>query len=274
MTAESWAWTPDDSILHALPLHHIHGVVNALYTPLLAGATVDLHKAFRPDLVWDAFLRHPTASVPSAPPPPTLFMGVPTMYARLVSHYDTLPPTEQRRATEAAARLRLFVSGSSACPVPLLERWRHVSGHVGIPLERYGMTEIGMALSNRYRPEEGRRPGSVGVPMPGVEAKIDRPTAAAAEEEDEKAVANAGAAAAAEVTAGERASARHGGELLIRSTGMFVEYWGQNDKTRESFTEDGYFRTGVFILYDTVPIFFLSFFPNFKSLSVCTPQRV
>src|SRR5512141_244201 len=98
----------------------------------------------------------------------TLFMGVPTMYAKLLSAWDAAPPSRRAARAGGARRLRLMVSGSAALPVPLLERWREATGHT--LLERYGMTEIGMALSNPLVGE--RRPGFVGVPLPGVEVRL------------------------------------------------------------------------------------------------------
>ena len=90
------------------------------------------------------------------------------MYHRLLEHYDALDTAGQREARRAAQRLRLTVSGSSACPPPIQERWKALSGHY--LLERYGMTEIGMALSNPLAGE--RRPGSVGRPLPGVQVRL------------------------------------------------------------------------------------------------------
>ena len=98
----------------------------------------------------------------------TLFMAVPTVYRRLIAAWEDAGPERRRRMSEGCARMRLMVSGSAALPVQTLERWREISGHT--LLERYGMTEMGMALSNPLRGE--RRPGYVGVPLPGVEVRL------------------------------------------------------------------------------------------------------
>jgi len=121
-----------------------------------------------------------------------------------------------RRAWSAgASRLRLFVSGSAALPVPVLEEWRAITGHT--LLERYGMTEIGMALSN---PLQGvRRPGWVGTPLPGVEVRVVN-------------------------EAGEDVADGAPGELLVRGLGVFREYWARPEATAVAFLDGGWFRTG------------------------------
>jgi malonyl-CoA/methylmalonyl-CoA synthetase len=126
-----------------------------------------------------------------------------------------LPPGELERFETGAAALRLMVSGSAALPVPVLERWRELSGHT--LLERYGMTEIGMALSNPYDGE--RLPGSVGLPLPGVEVRL-------ANEDD------------LPVPAGEA------GEIQVLGPNVFLEYWEHPEATAAASTEDGWFRTG------------------------------
>jgi malonyl-CoA/methylmalonyl-CoA synthetase len=192
---EAWEWSKEDRILHALPLHHIHGIVNALYCPAHVGAQVQFLPKFSPSSVWSKMLNGEMS----------VFMGVPTMYSYLLNSYDSMSSEEQGRAREAASKLRLTVSGSSACPVPIMNRWKELTGEY--LLERYGMTEIGMALSNPYRGQ--RRPGAVGSPLPGVQVKI---------QED--------------------------GELLIKGPNLFREYWGRSEATKETFTNDGWFRTG------------------------------
>jgi len=145
----------------------------------------------------------------------TLYMAVPTIYHRLISLLDQSSEEERQRVREGSGRLRLMVSGSAALPIPVLERWRELSGHT--LLERYGMTEIGMGLSNPYRGE--RIPGSVGSPLPGVEVRLV----------DEDGVP---------VPDGEP------GEIHVRGPTVFLEYWERPEDTRAAFTNDGWFRTG------------------------------
>ena len=156
---EAWGWSAADRILHVLPLHHIHGIVNVLGCALWSGAVCEMLPSFDANAVWDRIERGGLS----------LFMAVPTIYARLVQAWNAAPP--ERQAVDdgkSCAQLRLMVSGSAALPVQTLEEWEAISGHV--LLERYGMTEIGMALSNPLHGE--RRPGYVGTPLPGVDLRL------------------------------------------------------------------------------------------------------
>lgn len=200
----AWGWTADDRIVHVLPLHHTHGIVNALLCALRVGATVDMLPAFDATAVWDRLRDERT----------TLFMAVPTIYIRLIRDWEEAEGVEKDRRSNGARGLRLMVSGSAALPVPVFERWREITGHT--LLERYGMTEIGMALSNPLHGE--RRPGDVGTPLPGVELRLL----------DE---------AGAEVQAGEP------GEIHVRGPSVFERYWERPEETAAAF-RDGWFRTG------------------------------
>lgn len=201
---EAWEWSANDHILLCLPLHHVHGIINVLSCAMGAGATCRMLPRFDANAVWDSIAAGGL----------TLFMAVPTVYAKLIAVWDAASP--ERRATfrQACAKLRLMVSGSAALPVSTLERWKEISGHT--LLERYGMTEIGMALSNPLHGE--RVPGSVGRPLPRVAVRLVG---------DDGGVVPAGTA----------------GEIEVRGPGVFPEYWGKPDATREAF-RDGWFRTG------------------------------
>jgi malonyl-CoA/methylmalonyl-CoA synthetase len=201
---DAWGWSPEDHVLLVLPLHHVHGIINVLTCALWSGARCTIHPGFDASAVWDALSGGDLS----------LFMAVPTVYSRLVSAWEAADPATQRQWSEGCRRLRLMVSGSAALPVSVLERWREISGHT--LLERYGMTEIGMAISN---PLEGeRRPGHVGVPLPGVEVRL-------VDEEG------------GTVTAGTP------GEIEVRGPSVFSEYWRKPEATRDAF-RDGWFRTG------------------------------
>lgn len=202
---EAWEWAAEDRILLTLPLHHVHGIVNVVGCSLWSGARCDMLPVFDAAAVAD---RLPGGEL-------TLYMAVPTIYHRLIAHLDQSSEEERQRFREGASRLRLMVSGSAALPIPVLESWRELSGHT--LLERYGMTEIGMALSNSYRGE--RVPGSVGTPLPGVEVRL-------VDENDDL------------LPAGEP------GEIQVRGPTVFSEYWERPDDTEAAFTGDGWFRTG------------------------------
>jgi malonyl-CoA/methylmalonyl-CoA synthetase len=201
---EAWRWTPSDHLLLVLPLHHVHGIINGLGSALAVRATCEIAPTFDAEHVWE---RLASGDV-------TVFTAVPTIYHRLIASWDAAPPEARRRRSQGVRGLRLMMSGSAALPVKTLERWREISGHT--LLERYGMTEIGMALANPLNGE--RRPGCVGTPLPGVEVRL---------------VDESGT----EVEPGTP------GELEVRGASVFLEYWKRPDETTAAF-RDGWFRTG------------------------------
>ncbi len=201
---DAWRWSADDRILLCLPLHHVHGIVNVVSCALWSGALCEMLPRFDANTVWE---RIASSSL-------TLFMAVPTIYVKLISAWEAALPQRRAVLSQSCAGLRLMVSGSAALPISTLNRWKEISGHT--LLERYGMTEIGMALSN---PLEGERvPGSVGTPLPGVEVQLA----------DEQ---------------GEAVASDSPGEIEVRGPGVFKEYWGKPEATQQSF-RNGWFRTG------------------------------
>ncbi|XP_033897559.3 malonate--CoA ligase ACSF3, mitochondrial isoform X1 [Acipenser ruthenus] len=230
-----WAWTRKDVILHTLPLHHVHGIVNKLLCPLWVGATCLMLPDFQPDKVWEQLL----ASGSSAAPRANVFMAVPTIYSKLIQYYEchfTQPHVQDFVRAICQERIRLMVSGSSALPQPVLEKWAQITGHT--LLERYGMTEIGMALSNPLRGP--RVPGSVGVPLPGVEVCITMENPR--KDGTSYTVIAEGNNKETRVSPG---LAEKEGELLVRGPSVFQEYWNRPKETRDAFTEDGWFKTDL-----------------------------
>jgi malonyl-CoA/methylmalonyl-CoA synthetase len=200
----AWEWSADDHILLCMPLHHVHGIINVVSCAFWSGATCEMLPRFDTAVVLQ---RIASGNV-------TLFMAVPTIYTKLIAAWEAASPEGRSAISQGCKRLRLMVSGSAALPVSTLERWREISGHT--LLERYGMTEIGMALSN---PLHGRRvPGSVGTPLPTVEVQLVNET-------------------------GEPVAAGTPGEIEVRGPSVFKEYWGKPDATQSAF-RDGWFRTG------------------------------
>jgi malonyl-CoA/methylmalonyl-CoA synthetase len=206
----AWAWRREDRLLLALPLFHTHGLVVGLLTALAAGATVLLHRRFDAAVVAESLRRGEA----------TLFFGVPTMYVRLLEALAAPAPAgAEPDPGDGLARVRLFVSGSAPLAVETFEAFATLTGHR--ILERYGMTETGMNLSNPYA--GARRPGTVGKPLPGVSIRIvdaaDRDVAAGAD-----------------------------GELLVSGGNVFAGYWNAPEKTAASFLVDAagrrWFRTG------------------------------
>ena len=201
----AWEWEKDDYILNILPLHHVHGIINVMSCALWTGACCEFLPKFNDQEVWN-IIKSGRLS---------LFMAVPTIYYKLISYWDKATSEEQKELSDAASKLRLMVSGSAALPVPVLEKWREISNQT--LLERYGMTEIGMGLSNSYHGE--RRPGHVGLPLPGVEMRLV--------DSDNKSVAE-----------------NEPGEFQIKGPSVFKEYWQKEEATKKAFTADGWFITG------------------------------
>jgi malonyl-CoA/methylmalonyl-CoA synthetase len=198
----SWHWrTPaegGDVLLHALPIFHVHGLFVASHGALLAGAKT----------LW--FARFDAKAVIRELARASVFMGVPTLYVRLLAE-----PTLTREACRA---MRVFISGSAPLLLDTFVQFRARTGHT--ILERYGMSETVMLTSNPYTAKEGeRRGGTVGFPLPGVELRV----------------VGADGAVVARGTVGA---------IEVRGPNVFAGYWRMPEKTREEFTGDGWFRTG------------------------------
>uniref|UniRef100_A0A4W3GED6 Malonate--CoA ligase ACSF3, mitochondrial n=1 Tax=Callorhinchus milii TaxID=7868 RepID=A0A4W3GED6_CALMI len=236
---ELWAWSKDDVILHVLPLHHLHGVLNKLLCPLWVGATCVMLPDFNAQKVWEQLLRTDTSRTPRV----NVFMAVPTIYAKLIQFYQkhfTQCHVKDFIHAVCKDKIRLMVSGSAALPQPMLEMWRKLTGHT--LLERYGMTEVGMALSN---PLHGSRvPGSVGNPLPGVEVRIA--LEASSRYQPSCTVITESNSDQTRVTPGMEGRE---GELQVRGASVFQKYWNQAEETKESFTHDGWFKTGDTAVY-------------------------
>lgn len=216
---EAWGWSSDDYILNHLPLHHVHGIVNAMSCALWVGAVCELVPRFDADRVWSRFIEGGV----------TLYMAVPTVYKSLIAAWESYSSERRNASSDGCANLRLMVSGSDALPVDTFERWEGVSGGHRL-LERYGMTEVGMALSNPLHGD--RRPGHVGEPLPNVRVRLAALDLAAFEATGERRY--------------ERAAVDTDspGELQVKGPGVFRNYWRKPEATRDAFTEDGWFCTG------------------------------
>ncbi|KAK1690247.1 AMP-binding enzyme [Colletotrichum godetiae] len=269
---EAWNYTPADHLLHVLPLHHIHGTVNAVLTPLLSGSTIEFMFPFNADAVWKRLAAPYITSngtngvngtngsngvngsngtngvngthnnIPKEKI--TFFTVVPTVYSRLLATHKLLPldPAEPTREAVSPRNMRLAISGSAALPTPIKEAWKTLSKG-NVLLERYGMTEVGMALSCGLDFAD-RVDGSVGWPLPGVEARlVDMDTGLV-------------------IPPGQDVDTQTGrersGEIQLRGPTIFTEYWRNPEATAKEFVqgEDGkgkWFKTGDVAVRRPVP---------------------
>jgi len=206
--ADAWQWTGEDVLVHGLPLFHVHGLVLGILGPLRRGGSVRHLGRFGTEGVARELNEGAT-----------MMFGVPTMYHRVA---QALP--EDPGLAQALGKARLLVSGSAALPVHDHERITAATGQRVV--ERYGMTETLMNTSVRVDAET--RPGSVGVPLPGVELRLV--------EEDGTPVTSYD---------GETV-----GEIQVRGPNLFTEYLNRPDATAGAFTADGWFRTGDMAVRD------------------------
>ncbi len=193
-----WGWRPGDVLIHALPIFHVHGLFVALHGALINGSKMIWLSRFDPKRVIEKM------------PEATVFMGVPTLYVRLLA--------ESGLTLERCRNMRLFIAGSAPLLIETFTEWQRRTGHT--ILERYGMSETVMLTSNPYRAEDGeRRGGTVGFPLPGVGLRVR----------------------------GEGGTALHTGEIggiEVKGPNVFKGYWRMPEKTAEEFTADGWFKTG------------------------------
>ena len=193
-----WGWKPGDVLIHALPIFHVHGLFVALHGALINGSKMIWLAKFDPKLV--------VQKLPEA----TVFMGVPTLYVRLLA--------EPGLNRDACRNMRLFVAGSAPLLIDTFSEWQQRSGHT--ILERYGMSETAMLTSNPYRSQDGeRRGGTVGFALPGVSLRVRG--------DDGRALGT-----------GEI------GGIEVKGPNVFKAYWRMPEKTKDEFTADGWFKTG------------------------------
>ncbi|HSW05963.1 malonate--CoA ligase [Aquabacterium sp.] len=197
MLKDYWAWRPGDVLIHALPIFHVHGLFVASHGALLNGSKMIWFSKFDPQAV---IARLPEASV---------FMGVPTLYVRMLAEASLTP--------QACRTMRLFVAGSAPLLSETFQAWQQRTGHT--ILERYGMSETVMLSSNPYEPASARRAGTVGFALPGVTLRV----------QDEQ---------------GQPCACGEIGGIQVRGPNVFAGYWRMPEKTQEEFTADGWFKTG------------------------------
>ena len=203
MLKDYWGWQRGDVLIHALPIFHVHGLFVAIHGALLNGSKMLWHAKFDPKRVL--------ADLPRA----TVFMGVPTLYVRMLA--------EPGLTQQVAVNMRLFIAGSAPLLIETFQAWQQRTGHT--ILERYGMSETVMLTSNpyradaRYQNQSERRGGTVGFPLPGVSLRVL----------DE---------------AGQPLGTDEIGGIQVKGANVFKGYWRMPEKTAEEFTPDGFFKTG------------------------------
>jgi malonyl-CoA/methylmalonyl-CoA synthetase len=198
-----WGWCPGDVLMHVLPIFHVHGLFIAVHGALLNGSKMIWLAKFDPQRVLQLL------------PGATVFMGVPTLYVRLLA--------EPGLNRDVVRNMRLFIAGSAPLLIETFTQWQQRTGHT--ILERYGMSETAMLTSNPYGPDprhgglSERRGGTVGFALPGVSLRVQG--------ED-----------------GRPLPTGEVGGIEVKGPNVFAGYWQMPDKTREEFTADGYFKTG------------------------------
>jgi len=202
---QAWSWHNDDHILNVLPLHHVHGIINVTCCALWTGARVTFMPRFSASGIFNTFMQEQDMNV---------FMAVPTIYYKLIAEFNSLTAKQQEALSDRMKQFRLMISGSAALPVSVMEQWEALSGQR--LLERYGMTEIGMAISNPYAAE--RRAGHIGQSLPGMQVRLV---------DDDGTITEEGP-----------------GQIQVKGPAVFNEYWRRPEITEKSFTNDGWFETG------------------------------
>ncbi|ESO03778.1 hypothetical protein HELRODRAFT_112159 [Helobdella robusta] len=264
---DRWGWSQDDVILHALPLNHVHGVINALLTPLTSGACCVMLPKFDPELVWDMILNRKTSTTSTKHQQqrqqqhqqqhqqrsnPNIFMGVPTMYNMLIDSLQQKVEGERWKLSDrdrnkflgavknfCQENIRLFVSGSAPLPLPIIQKWEELTGHT--LLERYGMTELGMVFTNFLNGP--REPGYVGRPFPLVDVAIAKNINQSERGYEILSVGNEDGTKV--FTDGNEVT----GELLVKGGTVFSGYLNKEEATSQAFTSDGWFITGDTVSY-------------------------
>lgn len=256
----AWRITNKDSLLHVLPLSHIHGAINALACPLSVGAKILMLPKFNSANVWSALLN---VNMPTRDRI-NVFMGVPTHFVRMIAEYDKTFSRNDRMVDYIRAQceknIRLMVSGSAPLPTPIFDKWHTITGHK--LLGRYGMTEIGMALSNPLVTDKirTRSAQAVGQPLPGCEVKLVEKGNTVVQMKGEfgkgywadealPVYEATHSSAAIRRTESKSSDAEIVGEIYVKGPSVFAEYINKADATKSSF-EDGWFKTGDYAKFE------------------------
>ncbi|KAL3659054.1 hypothetical protein V7S43_015938 [Phytophthora oleae] len=217
----AWEMSSNDHLIHFLPLHHVHGILNNLLCVMYVSGSVEFLPFAKPSLIWSKL-----GEASNTKRPVSMLMAVPTVYMKLLEDLEKQPQDDPKvqSALAGARGLRVAISGSMACPVSILNRWESLTGLR--LLERYGMTELGMVLTNPLHGD--RHLGYVGNTFPSVYVRVvdpDTETELPLSEEKE-------------------------GELRVKGPSVFREYWRKLEATAKEFDADGWFKTGDIVQYN------------------------
>ncbi|CAI5734345.1 unnamed protein product [Peronospora farinosa] len=217
----AWQMSNNDHLLHFLPLHHVHGILNNLLCVMYVGGSIEFLPFAKPSLIWSKLRKAVNTTRPVS-----MLMAVPTIYMQLLEEMEKQLQNNQETqdALTGARGLRVAISGSMACPLSILNRWERLTGQR--LLERYGMTELGMVLTNPLHGD--RHLGYVGNTFPSVSVRMVNPdTEIELPYKEEKE-----------------------GELRVKGPSVFREYWKKPEATAQAFDSDGWFKTGDIVQYN------------------------
>ncbi|CAF2786536.1 unnamed protein product [Rotaria sp. Silwood2] len=216
----AWRLTKNDTVLNVLPLHHVHGMINCVMSPLYAGGTVVMMNKFDVEQTWDHLLNDRNPSV-------NVFSAVPTIYIKLMEHIKTLSIKDVKKL--CSHHIRLFLSGSSALPESIFQKWHELTGFEIV--EQFGSSETGRVLSNKL---EGKKiAGRVGLPMPDLKVRLVQKD----ENNNDQIVA-------------EEHDGKVEGEVYVKGPTIFKYYFNKEEATRKAFDSHGYYMMGDMAEYD------------------------
>ncbi|CAF4709685.1 unnamed protein product [Rotaria sp. Silwood2] len=212
----AWRLTKNDTVLNVLPLHHVHGMINCVMSPLYAGGTVVMMNKFDVEQTWDHLLNDRNPSV-------NVFSAVPTIYIKLMEHIKTLSIKDVKKL--CSDHIRLFLSGSSALPESIFQKWHELTGFEIV--EQFGSSETGRVLSNKL---EGKKiAGRVGLPMPDLKVRLVQKD----ENNNDQIVA-------------EEHDGKVEGEVYVKGPTIFKYYFNKEEATRKAFDSHGYYMMGKY----------------------------
>lgn len=228
----AWRLTKKDTILNVLPLHHVHGMINCVMSPLYAGGTVVMMNKFDAEQTWNHLLNDKN-------PPINVFSAVPTIYIKLIEYISK--SSQQKDVKKLCSdHMRLFLSGSSALPESTFQKWRDLTGFEIV--EQFGSSETGRVLSNKL--EGNKIPGRVGLPMPDLNLRLVQK-----DQNDNDVIVAEGTYDKVNILQKEH-DGKVEGEVYVKGPTIFKYYFNKEEATRKAFSPEGYFMMGDMAEYD------------------------